>query len=607
MSDVKISALPLLSCVDVCNSIIPIVQCGVTYQTLSCNVGGGSGTVFGPDPNESTGIVAIQKGNCAAGFYSFVNGCNNIVCNTFQNVQVGPVNTWSTFCAVPGLTSLCAIGDYTSCIPLSNANIIYYDTTTSCSISAYDPGVSFDGTSTSLQLYGVTTSFTLGTVGCLNLLSGEGSTASTIVGGSGNIVKGTCSFAMGTGNKIDGTGSIATGLGNVAGTSSTSITGGARFSSSSKYINADFTCSAYPNFINGVAILPTCLGDQSAYLPAGSTFSLACVYKEPGATSLASNIAVSSSCYVAGCGTIINTGDPTFTFSGYMYKTGPFSTSSYSYYPSQILGGRNNTLSCYGISGGTIVGGYFNTVSGYLGYIGAGSFNRIYDTVYNGIIIGGNKNCVTNDESFIGTGYNNCISGYRSTIVNGSNLRIQSNNSFIGAGSQGADATICINSDYAFIGIASVSKINCNSPYTFIGTGLCNIINTVSPYASILGGRINTICANSTHGTILSGYRNTVSAAYGVVLGGLCNTTTNTYGTVLSGYCNTVSSSYGVVLGGNFNNVCNSYSFVAGSNITTDRTYTMFVNNLSIKSIPTSVTGLPSGSVWSDGGTLKIV
>jgi len=41
--------------------------------------------------------------------------------------------------------------------------------------------------------------------------------------------------------------------------------------------------------------------------------------------------------------------------------------------------------------------------------------------------------------------------------------------------------------------------------------------------------------------------------------------------------------------------------------ITTDRTNTLFVNNLSIKSIPTSSAGLPAGSVWNDTGTLKIV
>ena len=46
---------------------------------------------------------------------------------------------------------------------------------------------------------------------------------------------------------------------------------------------------------------------------------------------------------------------------------------------------------------------------------------------------------------------------------------------------------------------------------------------------------------------------------------------------------------------------------IVGSNITADRACTTFVNNLSIKNIPTSSDGLPSGSVWSNGGVLYIM
>lgn len=38
-----------------------------------------------------------------------------------------------------------------------------------------------------------------------------------------------------------------------------------------------------------------------------------------------------------------------------------------------------------------------------------------------------------------------------------------------------------------------------------------------------------------------------------------------------------------------------------------DRTGAYVVSALTLEDIPTSPTGLPSGSVWSDGGTLKIV
>jgi hypothetical protein len=45
---------------------------------------------------------------------------------------------------------------------------------------------------------------------------------------------------------------------------------------------------------------------------------------------------------------------------------------------------------------------------------------------------------------------------------------------------------------------------------------------------------------------------------------------------------------------------------IVGSCITADRACATFVNNLSIKNIPTSAPA-QSGAVWSDGGTLKIV
>jgi hypothetical protein len=46
---------------------------------------------------------------------------------------------------------------------------------------------------------------------------------------------------------------------------------------------------------------------------------------------------------------------------------------------------------------------------------------------------------------------------------------------------------------------------------------------------------------------------------------------------------------------------------IVGSCITANRQCATFVNNLSIVNIPTSSAGLPSGAVWSDLGTLKIV
>ena len=50
-----------------------------------------------------------------------------------------------------------------------------------------------------------------------------------------------------------------------------------------------------------------------------------------------------------------------------------------------------------------------------------------------------------------------------------------------------------------------------------------------------------------------------------------------------------------------------STAMIVGSNITADRACATFVNNLSIKNIPTAAAGLPAGSVWSNSGVLNIV
>jgi hypothetical protein len=46
---------------------------------------------------------------------------------------------------------------------------------------------------------------------------------------------------------------------------------------------------------------------------------------------------------------------------------------------------------------------------------------------------------------------------------------------------------------------------------------------------------------------------------------------------------------------------------IVGSNITADRVCATFVNNLSIKNIPTSGAGLPSGSIYRIGNAVCIV
>ena len=105
----------------------------------------------------------------------------------------------------------------------------------------------------------------------------------------------------------------------------------------------------------------------------------------------------------------------------------------------------------------------------------------------------------------------------------------------------------------------------------------------------------------------MTGFLNSATNTYSLVGGGYSNSATGVYSTVLGGQLNTASALYSNILGGCGNNASSACSFIAGMGITTDRTNTLFVNNLSIKSIPTSSVGLPSGAVYSNAGILTIV
>ena len=89
------------------------------------------------------------------------------------------------------------------------------------------------------------------------------------------------------------------------------------------------------------------------------------------------------------------------------------------------------------------------------------------------------------------------------------------------------------------------------------------------------------------------GLQNSVSGNYSFTGGGANNTTSGTASGILGGCSNTTNA--------------NNCAFIVGSNITADRVCATFVNNLSIKNIPTASAGLPSGSVWRNGTVLEIV
>jgi hypothetical protein len=226
---------------------------------------------------------------------------------------------------------------------------------------------------------------------------------------------------------------------------------------------------------------------------------------------------------------------------------------------SSIVNGVCNTAS--GIRS-SIVNGISNTASGNCSFIGGGNLNTA--SCINSTIINGCSNTATSCFSFIGNGCGNAVSGIFSTIVGGEKNLAQAIGGFIGGG-------------------------ECNS--------VCNSTSGCLAYgAAVVGGVGN----NTTGGTW-----SLASCAFAVAPT-ICNA--GIYSFVGGGFQNIASSANSAVLGGTTNNTSTfDCAMIVGSNITADRACATFVNNLSIKNIPTSSAGLPSGSVWSNVGILNIV
>jgi hypothetical protein len=228
-----------------------------------------------------------------------------------------------------------------------------------------------------------------------------------------------------------------------------------------------------------------------------------------------------------------------------------------------------------------------NTCSGYL--IKTSTFSS-YSAYHPNIIAGGAFNTINDytSASTISGGYNNTVSGGYSTIGGGYYNEIRSaSGGFISGGLYNG----ILNGNYSSIGGGSFNLIGGNfSANSVIGGGNCNTLN--GPYSFIGSGFSNTVCTNGS--SIVGGVQNSIS-----------NTTSTAF--IGGGENNTVSGYSSAILGGVCNTAGCNCAFIVGSNITADRACTTFVNNLSIKNIPTAAAGLPSGSVWSNSGILTIV
>ncbi len=137
-----------------------------------------------------------------------------------------------------------------------------------------------------------------------------------------------------------------------------------------------------------------------------------------------------------------------------------------------------------------------------------------------------------------------------------------------------------------------------------VGGGVDNISSGLS--STVAGGNNND--ATGSRSAVGGGIGNTASGSSSGVFGGNSNSATGQSAFIGGGTQNDADSDYSTIIGGDNNDTLTfNNSHLIGSNLESDRADCTFVENLSIKSIPTSATGLPSGSIWSNAGVLNIV
>lgn len=229
--------------------------------------------------------------------------------------------------------------------------------------------------------------------------------------------------------------------------------------------------------------------------------------------------------------------------------------------------------------------------SGYLNLIGSGRDNQLwvssFGTILNGhqncvfqnysTVIGGRLNKSTQQFGLVGNGCCNINYNQKGTILNGFNNKIG------------------FSDPYSQI-LQGCSNTICSTQFTQILNGKGNSISAFGQHSTIISGESNCIL-NVGQSTIVNGFNNRISGGAGQTL----------HASIVGGFGNCIDSAPFSGTGGVGNIVNQNGSWVFGSGITTDRTYTLFANNLSLKNLPTAPTGLPSGSVWREGTILNII
>jgi len=575
MSNVKISALPLLSCVDVCNSVVPIVQCGVTYKTLSCNVAPPSSVIFTAGSGTCSS-VRCGVSNTASGAYSFAGGgCSNTNGGLATSIVGGTNNTTAQYVSCTynitnsnlygmGYLQLASsYGDVTSLFPNGSTvtmnSATYGLMTGQVTVSNYYGWIPATVIATTCSSFYCDFTTITGSTGSSNSFIGGGqfntvcSTSSNIVGGRGNTIHPAYSSIVGgCNNTICSVRSfIGGGLYNTIGeySKTATITGGTGNCIAPNYNNS---FSAYYTFIGG------------------------------GTSNFASN---QYSTIVGGCANSAS-GYSSFIGNGYQNVT-------CGYY-SVVVGGASNIASgsdsfigggifnnACGI-GSAILGGRGNTASGnYSGVFGCGLTNSVACSFMANRLIAANlatAGCaVCADANGMLVPY---TAGGGGIMIAGtgcnSTLRCGVNN--IASGNYSA----------ALVGRCNTASANCATVVGGLSNTACGVYsfvdggigNTASGYASsLIGGKGNV--SSNTYSSVVTGMTSTSSGQYSVIINGICNRSLSVSTTVSGGYNNTASGYSSHIIGGMNNSATHFFSNIIGTGLASSATCTTYVGALS--------------------------
>ena len=329
--------------------------------------------------------------------------------------------------------------------------------------------------------------------------------------------------------------------------------------------------------------------------------------------------------------TINNDSDYNFIGGGYHNRLGEESGPLWTRY-SSILGGKNNEIAGDANADyAAIVNGSGNTVSrSYSAVIGGRGLtaNRSHTTFMQGLDVDTDHDGVTRSFKYHGT-FANPGAGKVLTSVNAAgdavwaNLNLPTNpdvDCYVVSASTATGS--CVTTFYLGCSGLTVTANTCDGSYSpYRPTGDNSIVPTVpqinivgenvidnlssnsnvgggvsnrimdSDSAVVAGGRFNRILESSEWSNIGGGVSNIIrDSRVSSIVGGHQNEIniaggSSGYGLITAGYQNTIENRYGSIINGSQNLVQDDFSAIIGAqNITTDRTYTTFMEGLDVNS-----------------------